>query len=180
MTAVAEIAIPPDVEVVPADTEVASVSLELQAVLPAAREARTFTEESLRLWGEGEQLIEAAVLIVCELATNAIRYGAQPLPPECGREPGPESGPESGLERRPESESVFTLRLALQPEGLHIEVRDGSAVLPVQRSAGREDDCGRGLLIIAALAESWTCGLDPDGGKWVRASLSRVPDALMG
>ncbi|MEV0375300.1 ATP-binding protein [Streptomyces sp. NPDC050636] len=175
----AEIAVPPgvevvphdfevvhhDIEVVPADTEVACASLELQAVLPAARQARTFTEESLRLWGEGEELIDAAVLIVCELATNAIRHGAQPLPPESGRDPRPEP--------------VFVLRLALQPDGLHIEVRDGSAILPVRRAAGREDDCGRGLLIIATLAESWTCGLNPDGGKWVRASLSRVPDALM-
>ncbi|UQA90801.1 ATP-binding protein [Streptomyces halobius] len=136
----------------------------MQAVLRAARQARTFTEKSLRRWGEGAELIEAAVLIVCELATNAICHGAQETGP--GSEPGPEA--------------AFTLRLALQPEVLHIEVRDGSAVLPVQRAAGREDGCGRGLLIISALAESWTCGPDPDGGKWVRASLSRVADALMG
>ncbi|MEU1624909.1 ATP-binding protein [Streptomyces sp. NPDC020096] len=157
MTAVAECAVPPH-------TEVASASLELRAVLPAARQARTFTRECLRLWDEGEELIEAAVLIVCELATNAIRHGAALLLAERGPEQEPDS--------------MITLKLALEPDVLHIEVRDGSAVLPVQRVAGHGDDCGRGLMIIAALAESWTSGRDPNGGKWVRARLPRMVGAL--
>ncbi|WP_431045786.1 ATP-binding protein [Streptomyces sp. P1-3] len=146
-----------------ADTEVASVRLELQAVLSAARQARVFTEESLRLWGEDEELIEAAVLVVCELATNAVCHGARPLP--VGRERG--------------RGSTITLRLMLRTDALHIEVRDGSAVLPVPRAAGRDDDHGRGLMIISALAESWTSGRDPGGGKWVRASLARMAGALV-
>ncbi|MFJ9413627.1 ATP-binding protein [Streptomyces sp. NPDC101227] len=151
MTAVADLAIPCDVEM-------ASVSLTLPAVLPSARHARTFTAESLRLWGESEESTEAAVLIVCELATNAICHGARP-PAACGSERGPDS--------------VITLRLVLEVDVLHIEVHDASAVLPVQRAAGRDEDCGRGMVIIAALAESWTCGVDPGGGKWVRATLAR-------
>ncbi|MEU9112314.1 ATP-binding protein [Streptomyces sp. NPDC048483] len=150
MTAVAELAIPRDVEL-------AYVSLTLPAVLPSARQARTFTAESLRLWGENEEFIEAAVLIVCELATNAICHGARP-PAAYGRDRG--------------SDSVITLRLAREPDALHIEVRDGSVILPVPRTADRDEDCGRGMTIIAALAESWACGLDPGGGKWVRATLS--------
>ena len=55
---------------------------------------------------------------------------------------------------------------------LRAEVRDGSGILPVQRSAGREDDCGRGLAIIDALAEYWTPGRAPRGGEWVRACMS--------
>ncbi|GGU99437.1 hypothetical protein GCM10010211_78460 [Streptomyces albospinus] len=153
MSALAECAVPPH-------TEVASASLELKAVLPAARQARTFTRECLRLWDEGEELIEAAVLIVCELATNAIRHGATLLMAERGLLQGPDS--------------MITLKLALRPDVLHIEVRDGSAVLPVQRAAGQGDDGGRGLTIIAALAESWTSGRDPSGGKWVRARLPRT------
>ncbi|GAA1931662.1 hypothetical protein GCM10009753_76890 [Streptantibioticus ferralitis] len=148
---------------VPPHTEVASASLELQAVLPAARQARTFTRECLHLWDEGEELIEAAVLIVCELATNAIRHGAALLLAERGRGREPDS--------------MITLTLALQPDVLHIEMRDGSEVLPVQRAAGHGDDCGRGLMIIAALAESWTSGRDPGGGKWVRARLPRTTGA---
>ncbi|REK86626.1 ATP-binding protein [Streptomyces inhibens] len=158
MTAVAEFAIP-------RDAELTSVSLTLPAVLPSARQARAFTANSLGRWGENEELIEAAVLIVCELATNAIRHGAR-LPAECGRARGPDS--------------VIVLKLTLEPEVLHIEVHDGSAILPVQRTAAHDEDCGRGMLIINALAESWTCGQDPEGGKWVRATLSRAPDALQG
>ncbi|MGG2461460.1 ATP-binding protein [Streptomyces sp. RGM 3693] len=144
--------------VIPRDVEPTSTSLTLPAVLSSARQARNFTAESLRLWGEDEEFIDAAVLIVCELATNAIRHGARPRTPY-GHEQGPDS--------------VIALRLALEPDVLHIEVRDGSAILPVQRTAGRDEDCGRGMAIIAALAECWTCGLDADGGKWVRATLAR-------
>ncbi|MFI6764569.1 ATP-binding protein [Streptomyces sp. NPDC050355] len=156
MTVVAEFAIARDVELT-------SASCALPAVLSSARQARTFTAEFLRLRGEDEEFIEAAVLIVCELATNAIRHGARLLA-EYGRERGPDS--------------EVTLRLALQSDVLHIEVHDGSVILPVQRAAGREEDCGRGMTIIAALAESWTCGPDPAGGKWVRATLRRPTEAL--
>lgn len=158
MTAVAEF-------VIPRDVELPSVSLTLPAALSSARQARTFTAESLRFWDESEELIESAVLIVCELATNAIRHGAR-LPAAHGRESG--------------TDSVITLRLALEADALHIEVHDGSMILPVQRAAGRDEDCGRGMQIIAALAESWTCGRDPEGGKWVRATLSCVDGAADG
>ena len=35
------------------------------------------------------------------------------------------------------------------------------------------DDRGRGLAIIDALAEYWTSGRTPGGGRWVRACMSR-------
>ncbi|MGW0735616.1 ATP-binding protein [Streptomyces sp. NPDC002851] len=159
MNAVAECTIPPD-------TEAASASLALPAALPAARQARAFTEGSLRRWGEDEKLVDAALLVVSELVTNAVRYGAQMLSERGDREPGPDS--------------TITLSLALGPDALHIEVHDQSAVLPVQRAVGRDDDRGRGLTIIAALAESWTCGSKADGGKWVRATLSRTAHAYAG
>ncbi|ARF53886.1 ATP-binding protein [Streptomyces gilvosporeus] len=149
MTAVAECAIPRDVDV-------ASASLTLPAVLRSARQARTFTATSLRLWDESDDLIEAAVLIVCELATNAIQHGARPP---------------DGAAGEPEPDAVITLRLTRASAVLHIEVHDGSAVLPVPRTAAGDEDCGRGMAIIAALAESWTCGRNPGGGKWVRATL---------
>ncbi|WP_161981706.1 ATP-binding protein [Streptomyces sp. TM32] len=148
--------------VIPRDVELPSASLTLPAVLSSARQARTFTAEALRFWGASEELIDSAVLIVCELATNAIRHGAR-LPTR-GRG----------------TDSTIILRLALEVEALCIEVHDGSMVLPVPRAAGRDEDCGRGMQIIAALAESWTCGRDPEGGKWVRATLSRVDGAADG
>ena len=39
-------------------------------------------------------------------------------------------------------------------------------------AARREDDCRCGLAIIDALAEYWTPGRAPRGGKWVRACMS--------
>lgn len=129
--------------------EVSSASISLQLALTALRQARAFTRQSPYRWGEDEQLIKAAVLAVCSPVTNAVRHGAQR--PSPGRR----------CERiRP---SLITLT----------EVRDGSGILPVQRPAGREDDCGRALAIIDALAEYWTSGRAPGGGKWVRACMSR-------
>ncbi|MDH2388036.1 ATP-binding protein [Streptomyces sp. HNM0663] len=136
-----------------------SAALQLRAVEPSARRARAFTRTWLRRWGE-DDLVDPALLVVCELATNAIRHGARDSAGQGGaRTPAPR----------------ITLVLTLRPDALDIEVRDGSAVLPLPRTAGRDDDCGRGLMIIEALAESWACGLASDGGKWVRASLSRSP-----
>ena len=63
--------------------EVSSASITLQPALAAPRQARTFTRRSLYRWGEDEQLIEAAVLVVCEPVTNAVRHGVEP--PSRGR-----------------------------------------------------------------------------------------------
>ncbi|WP_267241949.1 ATP-binding protein [Streptomyces sp. PR69] len=135
-----------------------SAALQLRAVEPSARKARAFTSAWLRRWGEDE-LVDSAVLVVCELATNAIRHGARDSARRGARTPAPR----------------ITLVLTLRAAVLDIKVRDGSAVLPTPRAPGRDDDCGRGLMIIEALAESWACGRASDGGKWVRASLSRSP-----
>jgi anti-sigma regulatory factor (Ser/Thr protein kinase) len=140
--------------------EVSSASISLQPALTAPRQVRTFTRQSFYRWGEDEQLIEAAVLVVCEPVTNTVRHGAQPASP--------------GRRRERIRPSLITLTLALHPDALHGEVRDSSGILPVQRSAGREDDCGRGLAIIDALAEYRTSGRAPRGGKWVRACMSRA------
>jgi hypothetical protein len=137
--------------------EVSSASISLQSALTAPRQARAFTRQSLHRWGEDEQLIEAAVLVVCSPVTNAVRHAAQP--PSPGRR----------CERiRP---SLITHTPTLHPDALRAEVRDGSGILPVQRSAGREDDCGRGLAIVDALAEYWRSGRAPGGGKSVRACI---------
>jgi len=139
--------------------EFASASITLQPTLSAPRQARIFTRQSLYRRGEDEQLIEAAVLVVCDPVTNAVRHGAQPPPP--GRR----------CERiRP---SLITLTHTLHLDALHAGARDGSGIRPAPRSAEREDDCGRGLAIIGALAERWTSGQAPGGGKWVRACMSR-------
>jgi hypothetical protein len=119
--------------------EVSSVSITLQPVLTAPGQVRTFTRQSLHRPGEDEQLIEAAVRVVCEPVTNTVRHHAQP--------------PSPGRRCQRIRFSLITLTLTPHPDALRAEVSDGSGVLPVQRSAGCEDDCGRGLAIIDALAE---------------------------
>ncbi|WP_344514515.1 ATP-binding protein [Dactylosporangium maewongense] len=87
--------------------------------------------------------IDRAMLAVTELVTNAVRYGG-------GR-----------------------VVLALQADERHvtISVADGSAVVPrMPADADTIDrDSGRGIAIIAALAERWGVE-DHEGGKrvWVR------------
>ncbi|MFC5215127.1 ATP-binding protein [Streptomyces coerulescens] len=137
MAATTEIAIP-------RIAEPTTASLTMPAALHSARKARTFTAQAMRRWGGAEDIVEAAVLIVCELTTNAIRHGSGPV----------------------------TLRLLLKPHALHIEVHDGSVLPPVKRTARRDEDSGRGMLIVDALADTWSCGTAPEGGKWVRATVA--------
>jgi anti-sigma regulatory factor (Ser/Thr protein kinase) len=142
------------------EAEVASASIELQPALTAPGLARAFTRQLLHRWGEADELVDAAVLVVCELVTNAVRHGAHP--------------PQSQGQQTWRPDGSITLTLTLRPDRLHTEVRDASTDLPVPRTARRDDSCGRGLAIIAALAGSWTAGWAPGGGKWVRACLPRV------
>jgi anti-sigma regulatory factor (Ser/Thr protein kinase) len=125
--------------------EASSASITLQPFLTAPGQVRTFTRQSLYRWGEDEQLIEAAVRVVCEPVTNAVRHGAQP------------SSPGRRCERI--WLSLITLTMTLYPDALRAEVRDDSGILPVQRPAGHHDAGGRGLAIIDALAGLF------DGGR---------------
>lgn len=65
-------------------------------------------------------------LVVSELVTNAIRYGAEPI----------------------------QLRL-LQDSTLICEVADGSSIAPRMRRARATDENGRGLFLVAQLAQRW-------------------------
>lgn len=87
--------------------------------------ARRKASEQLTAWG----LDEAAFiteLVVSELVTNAIRYGRPPI----------------------------QLRL-IRDRSLVCEVSDGSSTAPYLRRARLFDEGGRGLLLVAQLAERW-------------------------
>ncbi|GAQ59803.1 SpoIIE family protein phosphatase [Streptomyces scabiei] len=87
--------------------------------------ARRGASEQLAAWGLGE-LEFATELIVSELVTNAIRYGTPPI----------------------------QLRL-VRADTLICEVSDGSATAPHLRRARTFDEGGRGLLLVAQVAERW-------------------------
>ncbi|MFF3849245.1 SpoIIE family protein phosphatase [Streptomyces sp. NPDC002328] len=87
--------------------------------------ARSGVSERLSAWGL-DDLGFTAELVVSELVTNAIRYGRPPI----------------------------RLRL-IHDRGLLCEVTDASGTTPHQRRARVHDEGGRGLLLVAQLAERW-------------------------
>ncbi|WP_329167398.1 serine/threonine-protein phosphatase (plasmid) [Streptomyces sp. NBC_01717] len=92
----------------------------------AAATARKHTRRTLADWNVDEDTAYAAELIVSELITNAIRYGAPPM----------------------------QLRL-IKNRTLTCEVHDDSATSPQLRHARTVDEGGRGLFIVAQLAQRW-------------------------
>lgn len=99
----------------------------------SVRLAREFTREALTDWATAERS-DDVLLCVSELATNALLHGVSP-----GR--------------------GFALRLTLHADGaLRVEVHDsgpGEIRVPDQLP---ESEHGRGLLLVAALADKWGVG----------------------
>ncbi|MFF4319224.1 ATP-binding protein [Streptomyces sp. NPDC001568] len=87
---------------------------------------------------------DAALLIVTELVTNAVRHTAGPC----------------------------TLDLALHEEGLDIDVTDGSPEQPVTRPPHVEGTGGWGWILIRHLAREVTVHPTRTGGKTVHACLT--------
>jgi PAS domain S-box-containing protein len=123
----------------------ATASTELPATPAAVRDGRSFVATVLTRW-QCDESTDDARLLVSEVLTNAIRHAHGPV----------------GLR----------LRLS-DPDLLTVEVNDRSPRLPGRRQAATEDESGRGLLLVEALADSW--GTRPaDDGKTVWFTL-RVP-----
>ncbi|MGW0817668.1 SpoIIE family protein phosphatase [Streptomyces viridiviolaceus] len=100
-------------------------TLDLPSDPAAVAGARAFATDRLTAWGL-EELSFTTELMVSELVTNAIRYGKGPI----------------------------QLRLILQST-LTCEVFDTSSTAPHMRRARTFDEGGRGLLLVAQLAERW-------------------------
>ncbi|MFJ6573402.1 SpoIIE family protein phosphatase [Streptomyces sp. NPDC091292] len=89
--------------------------------------ARSEVAEQLARWG-GDDLVFTTELIVSELVTNAVRHGSPPI------------------------------RLRLIHDGTLIcEVSDASNTSPHLRRARAYDEGGRGLLLVAQIAQRWGC-----------------------
>ncbi|MDH6143687.1 serine phosphatase RsbU (regulator of sigma subunit)/anti-sigma regulatory factor (Ser/Thr protein kinase) [Kitasatospora sp. GP30] len=91
----------------------------------AVSRVRNECVEQLAAWGL-DDLTFTAELILSELITNAIRYGAAPV----------------------------RVRM-LRDRSLVCEVSDGSSTAPHLRYAATTDEGGRGLFLVAQLAERW-------------------------
>ncbi|MFC9462184.1 SpoIIE family protein phosphatase [Streptomyces sp. NPDC056983] len=92
----------------------------------AAPIARAAARRQLDVWGVDEETAYTTELIVSELVGNAVRYGAPPL----------------------------QLRLIFE-RMLTCEVSDTAASAPQVKHARTIDETGRGLFIIASLADQW-------------------------
>ena len=112
--------------------------------------ARDFTRGTLRNWGM-PALADDAVLVVSELVTNALRYGAAVR----------------------DGRLAIRLRLLAQPPYLMCLVTDASRDIPLRRRTGTGDATGRGLQVIESCCSRWGWHLLDQGGKVVWALLPR-------
>lgn len=105
--------------------------------------ARRFVRQALTSWGE-DAVLDDAMLVVSELITNAVLH----------------------------AQGEVTVRVTLSREGsVQVDVVDGSARLPRARGYGGESTTGRGLRMVADIAQAW--GVEPGpAGKRVWARLA--------
>ena len=111
--------------------------LDLPPVVASVPLARHVTLDLLRAWGSGHDLDDAA-LLVSELVANVVDHV--------------------------QGEAVLTLELALAEDWLRISVADGSSIRPVVRELEEDRPRGRGLQLVAAIADRWGAE-DHHGGK---------------
>ncbi|WP_030252984.1 ATP-binding protein [Streptomyces violens] len=95
---------------------------------------RRVTAAHLRYW-DLDALVDSATVIVSELVTNAIQHGL-------GQQP-------------------IGLRVTRSAHELRIEVTDGTPQPARVRRANDDDEHGRGLPLVAGLADGW--GVSRDG-----------------
>ncbi|MFJ3777552.1 ATP-binding protein [Streptomyces sp. NPDC090075] len=134
--------------------------LELACEPTAVGWARIHTRDTLKSWGVPEAVIDDAVLVVSELATNAVQHTRKP------EEPPPWAG-RSTIRR-------FVLALWCYPDNVQVYVQDEDRTPPVLRDVTNLDSNGRGLHLVDRLSSKWGYTFptpDPSSGKVVWAQL---------
>jgi anti-sigma regulatory factor (Ser/Thr protein kinase) len=131
-------------------------SVMVVAALPTATPCARLHARSIACeWGLGD-LAETVELVVSELVTNAVLASVD----HDGR---PRYSAEHGL-------ACVHLRLSTDKLAVLIEVWDENAVLPEPGLPDLDDESGRGLMLVDALAEHWGWDLPTSGrGKVVWA-----------
>ncbi|MEU6618088.1 ATP-binding protein [Streptomyces parvus] len=100
-----------------------------KATPTSVQQAREFATATLTRWGRGER-IDDVRLCVSELATNALVHGTV-------------------------SGHGFLVRLDAEDDVVRLEVHDSCCERPKTREATETDLSGRGLVLVAALADDW-------------------------
>ncbi|MFC7493025.1 MULTISPECIES: response regulator [unclassified Nocardioides] len=116
--------------------------LDLDHDLSSVSGARRFVRNQLIEWGI-ESTVEDAMLVVSELATNALTH----------------------------AESSYRVRLTAVGPALRIEVEDDGTGTPEPQPLTETEEHGRGLHLVGALAASWGMESVESGGKRIWAEL---------
>lgn len=106
-----------------------SVQRFFEARPESVRQAREFASTNLVGWGLAERTDDIR-LCVSELATNALVHGTV-------------------------SDHGFLVRLEAEDDVVRLEVHDSRRRRPETRQADDTDVSGRGLVLVAALADDW-------------------------
>ena len=123
-----------------------------EAAPTSAAEARSFVADVLRDFGL-TALVADAVLVVSELATNAVRH----------------------------AHTAFSVTVDCRAGGgALLSLRDGSPHHPIPVTAGQLDEAGRGLALVQLLSNDWGVSTQPDGGKSVWVRLGTDPGRMVG
>jgi DNA-binding NarL/FixJ family response regulator len=126
-------------------------TLDLPHELTSVATARRFVSQQVTDW-QAEPLLADAVLVISELATNAITH----------------------------ADSSCRIRLSLTAATLRIDVIDAGSGTPEPQLADLTSEHGRGLGMVAAVAAAWGMEAIPGDGKLVWAELKRPADGYQG
>jgi signal transduction histidine kinase/DNA-binding response OmpR family regulator/serine phosphatase RsbU (regulator of sigma subunit) len=128
-----------------------SVRFPVEPEPTAIARVRRFVGDVLNAWQLSQTLTDNVVLVVDELVTNAVLYGLPPI----------------------------VVRLRLTGNELVAEVRDGDGTAPRRLRPTVEDEHGRGLQLVGALATRWGSRPTSDG-KTVWCTFSIAAAAPVG
>ncbi|WP_121192173.1 SpoIIE family protein phosphatase [Motilibacter peucedani] len=123
-------------------SELRAITVPVPDDLAAVGVARRAVRRSLREWDVDEDTEHVALLLVSELVTNGLVHGRSPV----------------------------VLRVRRAPRSLVLEVSDGTSSAPTLMRPTPEDEHGRGVQLVARLAERWAIRPTPTG-KAVWATL---------
>ena len=102
----------------------------VELVLPTGSTSPTVARAFARRSGctaHSLEILDDALLLISELVTNSLSHGGPPI----------------------------VLAIECDGEGLRVQVRDGSPTLPTPRTAGDDDERGRGLSLVNLIASTW-------------------------